>query len=54
MVTSISKSACRVVALNTSAAGSKPLRTDVELSPVQARPPVTAVFGVDVSQLVPT
>ena len=43
MVTSISKLSWRVVALNTSAAGSKPLRTDAELSPVQAKPPITVV-----------
>jgi len=41
MVTSISKSLCRVVALNTKAAGSNPLRSDAELSPVHARPPAT-------------
>ena len=53
MVTSISKSDCRVVALNTSAAGSKPLRTEAELSPAQAKPPLMA--GLDeLSQLAPT
>ncbi len=45
MVALMSKPSCRVLAVNTNAAGSKPLRTEVALSPVHARPPVTAVLS---------
>jgi hypothetical protein len=53
MVTSISKLSWRVVALNTNAAGSKPLRIDEELSPEQANPPTTPVVELGVWQLDP-
>ena len=45
MVALMSRLSCRVLAVNTNAAGNRPLRTEVALSPVQARPPVTAVLS---------